>query len=133
MRSEDLAHGYASLVGVVLVLVGLLGFLGSPIVGDPSANPILVTGPKHDIVHLVTGGLALFIAFRLSGKSEANGVIAFGLLYILLLVVLLIDADLFGLLDHPVNVAAHVLHAAVGIVSIAVGYMAKGPATATRG
>ena len=129
VRNEDLAQGYAALIGVVLVLAGVLGFVDDPLVGDPASNPVLVTGTAHDIVHLVTGGIALYIAFALSGRREADGVIAFGLLHVAILVTLLVDADLFGIFGYLANVADLVLHAAVGFTSIAVGYLARGPVT----
>ncbi len=120
--NNGLAQGYAALVGVVLVVVGLLGFINNPIVGP---NGLFVTDTVHNIVHLATGALALFIAFGLRGEQQANGVIGFGVLYLIVFVALLLSPTLFGLLQRPVNMADHVLHAALGVVSIAVGYLAK--------
>ena len=127
-----LAQGYAALVGVVLVVVGLLGFIGNPIVGEPANSPIFVTGTVHNIVHLATGLLALYIAFGLSGETQANGLIGLGILYVVILVLTLVSPNLFGILGasptYNVNAADHVLHAALAIVSLGVGYMAKGAA-----
>jgi len=125
-----LAQGYAALVGVVLVVVGLLGFIGNPIVGDPANGPIFVTGTVHNVVHLATGLLALYIAFGLSGETQANGVIGLGILYVAVLILTLISPNLFGILGNSptfnVNAADHLLHAALAIVSLAVGYLARG-------
>jgi hypothetical protein len=124
MQSDSLARGYAALVGVVLVFIGLLGFLNNPIVGDAGNNPLFVTGSTHNVVHLFTGAVALFVAFGLAGGRQATGVIAFGVLYLLIFVALLISPNLFGLL-LPVSVADHALHFGVGIVSVGVGMMAR--------
>ena len=131
IRNEGLAQGYAALVGIVLVAIGLLGFVPNPLVGGPEGDPIFITGLPHDLVHVGTGALALFIAFGLSGEAEANGVIGFGVLYAVIFVALLASPDLFGILQHDVNVADQVLHGALFLASVAVGWMARGPGTAT--
>ncbi len=135
-----LAQGYAALVGVVLVAAGLLGFISNPIVGPgPNNNGtdvLLAANAIHNIVHIATGALALYIAFGLSGEAQANGLIAFGILYAIIFVALLVDRTLFGLFrDIPANTADHVLHAGLAVVSLAVGYLAKqgsGSTIATR-
>jgi len=129
MQSSSLARGYAGLVGIVLVAVGLLGFLANPVVGDPANNPVFVTGSTHNVVHLLTGAIALFVAFGLSGARQATGVIAFGILYLAIFVALLASPTLFGLL-LPVSVGDHVLHFGVGITSVGVGLMARANASA---
>lgn len=129
MQSSSLAKGYAALVGIILVVVGLLGFLSNPIVGDPASNPIFVTGSTHNVVHLLTGALALFVAFGLSGARQATGLIVFGVIYLVIFVALLISPTLFGLL-LPVSVGDHALHFGVGIVSIGIGMMARANASA---
>ena len=40
MSNQEVARWFAIATGVVLVLIGLLGFINNPIVGDPSPpNP----------------------------------------------------------------------------------------------
>ena len=123
--SMGVAKGYAITVGVVLVLVGLLGFIGNPIVGDASKNPIFVTGTIHNLLHLITGSLALYVAFGLRGDQQVIGVAALGLLYVALFVLTLINPTLFDMLDHPVNAADHVLHLGLAIASLGVGWYAR--------
>lgn len=118
-----LARAYAAVVGVVLVAGALLGFIPNPLFGNPPA--IFATDELHNVVHLVTGAIALYIAFGLRGEDRANGVIGFGVLYLVLGIVLLLWPTLFGLLRVPVNTMDHVLHFGLGIVSLAVGYMAR--------
>ena len=129
MQSGSLARGYAALVGIILVAVGLLGYISNPIVGDPGGNLIFITGSTHNVIHLLTGAIALFVAFGLTGARQAAGVIWFGVLYLVIFVALLISPDLYGLL-YPVSVADHGLHFGIGIVSIGVGMMARANASA---
>ncbi len=130
MQSMNLAKGYAAVIGVALVLVGLLGFVNNPLVADPSANPLFMTGPVHNLVHLLTGAIALYIAFGLVGDQQAVGVIGLGVFYVIVLLLTFISPNLFGVLGnsptYDVNAADNVLHAALGIVSIVIGWLARG-------
>lgn len=131
MGNYGMVKGYAALVGVVLVVSGLLGFINNPIVG-PGPNGdgtgvILAANTIHNTVHLAMGALALYIAYGLSSSAQANGVIGFGVLHVIILVLLLISPTLFGLFGNiPANIGDHVLHVVLGVVSVAVGYMARG-------
>jgi Domain of unknown function (DUF4383) len=131
MQSNALARAYMGFIGITLVVVGLLGFISNPIVGDVASNPLFITGTNHNIVHLLTGALALYVAFGLSGSSQAMGTIAFGGLYLVVFVALLISPDLFGLL-YKVSIADHFLHAGIGFLSVAVGVMARGSVSPMR-
>jgi hypothetical protein len=126
-----IAKGYAALIGVVLVAVGLLGFVSNPIVGEGSA--VFLTGSVHNVVHLATGLLALFVAFGLRGEQQANGVIGIGLLYLVVFIALLVSPTLFGILGeaYPVNVADQGLHLGLAVISVAVGWMARSQSMAT--
>lgn len=130
MRNQNLAMSWATLAGIVLVLVGLLGFLNTSIVGD-SASALVPTGAVHNIVHLATGLLALFIAFGLRGEQQVNGVIGFGILYVIILVVVIASPTLFGLFSVQANTNVHLIHGLLAVVSLAVGLMARGSSTAT--
>ena len=125
----SLAKGYAALIGVVLIVVGLLGFVSNPIVADPSANPFFVTGTVHNIVHLLTGALALSVAFGLRGDQQALGVVGLGALYTVVLLLTLISPNLFGILGaspaYNVSAGDHLLHAALAVVSLGVGWTAR--------
>ena len=127
MSTNEVAKWFAAAVGAVLVLVGLLGFVQNPIVGDPPA--MFHTGLVHNIVHIATGAVALYIAFGLAGAQRAMGLIVFGVVYALVLVLTLVSQDMFGLLEHPVNTADHLLHAGLAVASIGVGWWARNEAT----
>ena len=124
-------RAYAALVGIVLVAVGLLGFISNPLVGDGSA--LFLTGTMHNIVHLATGALALAIAFVLPANQQVNGVFGLGILYGVIFVALILSPNLFGILSYPVNVADQLLHVGLAIVSFGIAWLARsgGYTTAT--
>ena len=126
MRNDVIARGWITLVGISLLAVGLLGFVTNPLVGQPDA--VFPTGNLHNVVHVVTGLLALFIAFGLKGEAQINGVIGFGVLYGVVFVACIVSPTLFGLFDTPVNVADHLLHAGVALISVAIGLLARSSA-----
>ena len=133
--SLGLARGYAALVGVVLIVVGVLGFFDNPIVGAPDTSPLFVTGTVHDMIHLATGFLGLYIAFALVGRAQADAVTGFGVLYLVITLLLFLSPNLFGILGpspgYNVNLLDQVLHLAVGLVSVGVGVAARRQLAAT--
>ncbi len=127
MRDGGTAKGWMTLAGIVLVVVGLAGFVPNPLVGG--ANALLATDTLHNIVHLGTGLLALYIAFGLTGENQVNGTIGFGVLYVVIFLAVLVSPNLFGLFQVDASPALHVIHVTLAGVSLAVGYMARGRAT----
>src|SRR5918997_2716101 len=125
MRNNNLVQTWMTLAGIVLVAVGLLGFINNPIVGaDP--NALVQTNTLHNIVHLATGLIALYIAFGLHGENQANAAIGFGVLYVVILLALIVSPTLFGLFaDAPADINEHLIHVTLAVVSLAVGYMAR--------
>ena len=128
MSNTNTTMAWATLAGIVLIAAGLIGFLNTSIVGD-SAGALVRTDAVHNIVHIVTGALALYIAFGLRGEAQATAVLGFGVLYVIIFVAVLVSPTLFGLFKVEANAAIHVIHAAVALVSLAVGYMARGGAS----
>ena len=125
MRNGNLVQTWMTVAGIVLVAVGLLGFISNPIVGA-DANALVRTNTFHNIVHLATGLIALYIAFGLRGENQANATIGFGVLYVVILLTVIVSPTLFGLFgDAPARANEHLIHAALAIVSLAVGYMAR--------
>ena len=130
MRTANIAQAWMALVGLVLVAAGLIGFLNTPLAGS-SADALLQTDTVHNVVHVLTGLLALGIAFGLRGEQQVNAVIGFGVLYVIIFVAVLLSPTLFGLFSVSANAPIHVIHAAVAVVTLAVGLMARGGATQT--
>ncbi len=128
-NNNSLAMGWAALAGVVLLLAGAVGFLNTSLVGS-GENALLRTDTVHNLVHVLTGLVALTIAVGLKGSQLVNAVIGFGVLYVVIFVAVIVSPDLFGLFSVSANAPIHVVHAAVAVVSLGVGLMARGGSTA---
>ena len=129
MSTTNTAKGWATLSGIVLSTVGLLGFLNTSIAGN-GTNAILAVDSVHNIVHVLTGLVALGIAFGSRGEQQVNAVIGFGILYVIIMAAGLLSPTLFGLFTVSANPPIHVIHATVAAVSLGVGYLARGGSAA---
>jgi len=126
MENERVGRYWMVFAGVALLGAGLLGFVpGNPIASaDP--NALFRVNALHNVIHLATGALALWIGLRLRGQALSNWMIAYGVLYAAVAIVLVFDPEFFGLFaDAPANGADHVLHAALAIVSVGLGWMLR--------
>lgn len=114
---------FAIIFGAVFVLVGLLGFVSNPLVGE---GAVFATNALHDVVHLLIGIIFLIVAFGYPGKS-AMTLNVFGVIYLILAVLGFImtpnEGMLLGIVE--MNVADNWLHLVLGIVLLAVGMSAK--------
>ena len=129
MSSNSTVMGWSALAGIVLVAAGALGFLNTSIVGS-AERALLRTDTVHNIVHLATGLVALYIAFGLKGEQQVQALLGFGILYVIILAAVLVSPTLFGIFSVAANTTIHVVHAAVAVVSLAIGYMARSGSTA---
>ena len=119
-----MAKTFAIIFGAVFVLVGLMGFLDTPLVG---MDGLFQTDTLHDLVHLIIGVVLLLVAFTAPEKSS-KWLIIFGFVYLALVVLgfLLIPGggELLGLVT--MNHADHWLHVVLAGALLAVGYMTRG-------
>lgn len=131
MENERLARWWMIVAGVALIGAGLLGFVAGNPIASEDPNALFRVNAAHNVVHLITGALALAIGLGTRGRTLANGTIGFGALYAVVAVLLIVDPTLFGLFqDAPANAADHGLHIALAVVSLALGYMARERGTA---
>lgn len=107
----------AQILGAVLVLVGLLGFVNNPILGIFDVNVL------HNVVHLLSGAVLLGAAFIDGGRNARLTNIVLGVVYLIVAAATWIGplADLFAL-----NVADAGLHALIGVVLLGVAFAMKG-------
>jgi hypothetical protein len=109
---------FARIFGIVLVLVGVLGFIPG-ITADGHLLGIFEVDTVHNIVHILTGIVALLLA-----GTEAKARMffkVFGVIYALVLVLgLLMDGDVLGLFH--VNMADNVLHLVIAVVALWIGF-----------
>lgn len=131
MDNEKIGRWWIILAGVSLVGAGLLGFVGGNPIASGDPNALFRVNALHNIVHLATGALALWLGFGTRGYTLSTGLIGYGALYGAVAILLVVDPTLFGLFaDAPANTLDHVLHAALAVVSIGLGWMLRSAAPA---
>ena len=105
-----MANRIATILGVLFLLVGLLGFVMPDLLG---AHLTLA----HNIIHLVSGAISLWLGLKGTPGGAKTFCLVFGLVYLLLGVVgfllgtgddrmltLIPDQLMFGTMDHIIHV-----------------------------
>ena len=115
-----MAKTVAKIMGVVLLLVGVLGF--THVLDSLGAH----LSPAHNLVHIVSGVIALYFGFAGSLGGAKTFCIIFGLVYLLLGILGLAMGELnigplmLGKVDHGI-------HLIVGVIFLAGGLFTKNP------
>jgi hypothetical protein len=133
MTNSSPAQLYCTLVGGVLVIVGIIGFFYSSgfdtgvsgVASDTDdALGVLAVNGWHNVIHIALGLLGLACARSLA-RSYALGV---GLLYLVLAIWGFVDSDniILGLI--PLNTEDSVLHLILGLTGVAAGAASPAPA-----
>ncbi|MBI4543485.1 MAG: hypothetical protein HY705_10700 [Gemmatimonadetes bacterium] len=105
---------YGKVVGVVLLLLGVIGFLTPTLAG-------INLGKKHSLVHLATGAVLAWVGFGQTDEGLAkNLVLVFGVIYLALGVLGFVREDL--ILYHA-EVRINVIHLVIGLWAIAAAMM----------
>jgi hypothetical protein len=103
---------YSKIIGAVVALVGILGFFQNPVLGIFGVNLY------SNIIHLLGGA----IVFWKAGK-QTNMILGW---FALVVGVIGFVPYLSAITDFlGFNTAFHILHIVIGVVSLAVAYMAK--------
>ena len=126
MGSVGLERAFAIVVGTVLIVLGVAGSIGNPIVGRPETTGVFTTGFGHDLVHLVTGALFVHVGVALNGRNRAYGLVGLGIFYLATGLLSLVTADLIGLYDAPTSGFDQLAHLLLGVATIVVGWMGRG-------
>lgn len=105
------------ILGIVLLLVGILGFVNNPILGLFQVDTV------HNVIHILSGIVALIAVS--SGESYARlYLIVFGIVYGLVTILgFMSGTSVLGL--FVINQADNYLHAAIAIVCLGVGFSSK--------
>ena len=107
--------------GIVLTLVGVLGFVPGLTTNDMLLG-IFMVGGLHNIIHLVTGIAALAAAMGYFSPKMYFQV--FGVVYGIVTVVGFVQGDtVLGLI--MVNMADNLLHLVIAAVALYAGFMMK--------
>ncbi|HEX9424046.1 MAG TPA: DUF4383 domain-containing protein [Pyrinomonadaceae bacterium] len=122
-----MAKTVCKILGVVFLLVGICGFFAPHLLGAHLT-------PAHNLVHLVSGGLALYFGFAGSLSGAKGFCLIFGLLYLALgFLGLFVLGD--PAMDRmwtigPLVLARvdHFIHILLGLIFLAGGLLTKKPA-----
>ena len=121
-----MAKTVAKILGIVFILVGIVGFVAPTLLGAHLS-------PLHNIVHLVSGAIALYFGFAGSLGGAKMFCIIFGLVYALLGVcgfllgsgpdhmLALMDKLHLGTMDH-------IIHILLGLIFLAGGFLTSSTA-----
>jgi hypothetical protein len=122
MEGASPARLYATVVGAVLVIAGIIGFFYSASFGSPGEVDdvfgILSVNAWHNIVHILTGALGLLLA----GYAAREYALGLGLVYLVVAVwgfVIGSGDSILGFI--PVNTEDNFLHLVLGLLGIAAG------------
>ena len=116
-----MAKTVCKILGVVFVIVGVAGFAAPTLLGAH-------LNPAHNLVHIVSGALALYFGFAGSAGAARGFCILFGLVYLLLGVC---GWFLGTGPEHMFNVGTllmlgkmdHIIHILLGVVFLAGGVL----------
>ncbi len=124
-----MANRIATILGIGFLLVGILGFVAPNLLGAHLT-------PAHNVVHLVTGAVSLWIGLKGTPSGARTFCIAFGAVYLLLGVA----GFLFGsgpdrMLDLipgqlMFGTSDHVIHILLGAIYLIGGFATKAVAVA---
>lgn len=113
-----MAKTVCKILGMVLLLVGVLGFTH---VLDPLGAHVGPQHVAHNLVHLISGLLAIYLGFSGSLSAAKTFCIIFGLVYLALGVCGLAIGDLnigpliLGKVDHGIHLILGVIFLAGGL------------------
>jgi hypothetical protein len=138
MEGASPARLYATLVGAVLVVAGIVGFFYSASFGAPGEVDdvfgILSVNAWHNLFHIATGAIGLLVA----GYAARQYALWVGILYVVLTIWGFIIGSGDSILGFiPVNTEDNFLHLILGLLGIGaamatpVGGTERRPAAAT--
>jgi uncharacterized membrane protein HdeD (DUF308 family) len=117
-----MAKTITTLLGIVFILVGLVGFAAPGLLGAHLS-------PAHNIVHLVSGAIALYLGLKGSLSAAKMFCLVFGIVYLLLGVVGFFagtDTDrMFHVIPGVLELGTvdHVIHVLFGAIFLIGGLM----------
>lgn len=123
-----MAKTVATLVGVVLILVGIVGFFSPNLMGAH-------LGKAHNVVHLVSGAVSLYLGTKGTLAAARQFCIVFGIIYGLLGVVgYFVGTGPEHMLELPylmLGTRDHIVHVVIGVLYLIGGFATKSGATLT--
>lgn len=119
-----MAKLFTQVIGVVLVVVGILGFL------TPSIGTLLTFHAHHNIIHILSGAILAYLGFKGSEDGQRRGAQVFGVIYGLVTLLGFVG------MENPLGLQLHlgmgynVIHLIIAVWGLYAGF-AKKPAAVT--
>ena len=117
-----MAKAYAGIVGAVLLLVGIVGFLTPEMMG-------LKFTMIHNVIHVASGVLGLASATVDGGSKSRLFAQVFGVVYTIVAVAGFAGVAMVGDM-LALNTMYNVIHVAVGVLGLVAGFTGAGAAKA---
>lgn len=111
-----MARTYATVVGAVLLLLGVVGLL----LGDELLLGLVNIDSLEDVVHIVSGALLLYAGLQRNTGVARSVVGAVSVVYLLVGVLGFVVPYLFGLLPQGYSVVDNAIHLILGILGLLV-------------
>lgn len=123
-----MAKQVAVIFGIVMLLIGVLGFIPGLTTAGPAGTSyrlllgIFAINPVHNVIHLATGAVALAAGLYGSGAYARMYFGVFGVVYALVSLIgitgILFDShgSLLGIV--PINGADNILHVAITVLAL---------------
>ncbi|HEY0322986.1 MAG TPA: DUF4383 domain-containing protein [Pyrinomonadaceae bacterium] len=131
-----MAKTVCKLLGIVFILVGILGFVIPDLLGTHLSL-------AHNLVHIISGAIALYLGFAGSLSAARLFCIAFGAVYLLLAILGFVlgdggahtmsnmpganDANLWKVITGQLELGRmdHIVHVLLGVVFLIGGFITK--------
>jgi hypothetical protein len=107
----------AIVLGVILVIAGVIGFISNPIAY--SENAIFTVNAAHNVVHIVSGLFLLVGAYTMLGSAMALRIL--GIVYVIVAILGFVGGDMIlGFISN--NAGDNWLHVVLAVVLLAAGF-----------
>jgi len=113
----NVQKSFALILGIVLLLVGILGFFSNPLVGDAG---FFGTNTFQDVLHLIAGIFGIYVGTKGMGSSYNSSIGWIGVVLGILGFIPGASTLLASWLNINTNIS--VLHIALGIIALGVFY-----------
>jgi len=113
-----MARMYALVVGAVLLIIGVLGFVTNGFMG-------MEFHPAHNVIHLISGIVGLWAGSR-GDKLARPYAQVFGTVYTLVAVAGFAGIHDLGSIKLGLNSTYSVVHLVVGLAGLAAGFSGRG-------
>ena len=129
MGGNSVAKTILLYFGIIMLAIGILGFIPGISTGYSGTGLLLgifAINPLHNIIHILTGVVALAAVFYADGAYVRWYGLVFGIVYavvslVWLLQILFVDGQFLGVV--PINGADNILHLAITVTTFVVYFL----------